>query len=96
MLRMMKTLPAGCVFSEMKSPVGELPIIASDAGLHALLWPKDREGTGCEEIVRSLKVSDNHPVIKKTKTQLEEYFSGMRFRFDIPLVMDGTSFQKLA
>ena len=96
MLKMMKTLPAGCVFSEMKSPVGNLSLIASDAGLRAVLFESYREETECEEIIRSLKVSDSHPIIARTKTQLGEYFAGRRSKFYIPLISEGTPFQKLA
>jgi len=34
------------------------------------------------------------PIIKKTAKQLEEYFSGKRKIFDLPVVMNGTEFQK--
>ncbi|MDD2773072.1 MAG: methylated-DNA--[protein]-cysteine S-methyltransferase [Elusimicrobiales bacterium] len=96
MLKMMKTLPAGCVLGEMESPVGKLAIVASDAGLHTLVSEKDREEAECKKILQSLKVSGKHPIVAKTKTQLTEYFAGKRFKFDIPLVLDGTPFQKLA
>ncbi|MFA5324688.1 MAG: methylated-DNA--[protein]-cysteine S-methyltransferase [Bacteroidales bacterium] len=33
-------------------------------------------------------------IIKKTHTQLEEYFCGKRKIFDVPLVLHGTTFQK--
>jgi methylated-DNA-[protein]-cysteine S-methyltransferase len=96
MLKMMKTLPAGCVLGEMESPVGKLAIIASDEGLRTLVCEKDRKETECEKIIQSLKASSNHPVVARTKTQLAEYFAGKRFKFDIPLILDGTAFQKLA
>jgi len=96
MLKMMKTLPAGCVLGEMESPAGKLAIIASDEGLRTLVCEKDRKEAECEKIIQSLKVSNSHPVVARTKTQLTEYFAGKRFTFDIPLILDGTPFQKLA
>ncbi len=36
----------------------------------------------------------NSDIIDQTKTQLNEYFSGNREEFDIPLLMVGTNFQK--
>lgn len=34
------------------------------------------------------------PVIKRAKKQLDEYFSGKRTTFDLPLKLEGTEFQK--
>ena len=36
----------------------------------------------------------NSKVLEKTKIQLEEYFSGQRNQFEIPLLLTGTNFQK--
>ena len=36
----------------------------------------------------------NNPIIKETIKQLEEYFSGSRQKFDLPLKIIGTDFQK--
>jgi methylated-DNA-[protein]-cysteine S-methyltransferase len=86
MLAMLKTLPSDCVRSEIDSPVGRLTLIASSKGLHAVLWPIDRND------VTGIKRA-SHPVIEKTARQLEQYFAGERTRFDLPLVWDGTPFQ---
>lgn len=96
MLHMMRFLPKGCVFSETNSPVGRLSIIASNQGLHAILWDKDRDEIECERIVQSLKRSESQTTIASTKQQLREYFSGDRFQFDVPLILNGTHFQKRA
>lgn len=34
-------------------------------------------------------------LIAKTKVELEEYFKGLRTRFDIPIKLNGTKFQKM-
>jgi len=96
MLKMMERLPAGCAFSAMKSPVGTLSLIASDTGLRAVLFENDRVEKECGEIIGALKVSDRHPILAETRKQLAEYFALRRSKFDLPLIMDGTPFQKLA
>lgn len=37
---------------------------------------------------------DHHPVLLKTKRQLEEYFSGLRNEFELPIAATGTDFQQ--
>jgi methylated-DNA-[protein]-cysteine S-methyltransferase len=37
---------------------------------------------------------DAHPVLAETARQLQEYFAGTRMRFDLPLALEGTSFQR--
>ena len=78
--------------AQVQSPVGELTIVASDAGLRAILWPVEKEGrVTFEEDVES----GGHAVIDATKTQLDEYIAGDRTNFDLPLDPVGTDFQKL-
>jgi methylated-DNA-[protein]-cysteine S-methyltransferase len=36
-----------------------------------------------------------HPVLRETANQLEQYFAGRRRRFDLPLDFRGTDFQRL-
>jgi len=76
------------------TPVGELTLVASDAGLRAILWPKlspARAG-----IHPRPHRNPDHPVLKQTATQLDEYFAGSRTTFDIPLDLQGTRFQLAA
>ena len=76
-------------FRHIDSPVGALTIAASDAGLHAIEFPGDsyllprrdwREG--------------DHPLLARAQAQLDEYFTGSRKRFDLPLAPQGTPFQR--
>ncbi len=73
------------------SPVGTLTLVASDAGLVAVLWPDDAPGR-----VRLTDASDapDHPVLAAAATQLAEYFAGARTAFDLPLAPTGTDFQR--
>jgi methylated-DNA-[protein]-cysteine S-methyltransferase len=77
--------------STMISPVGELTLIASDAGLVAVLWENDDPAR-----VRLGEVQDraDHPLLARTAAQLAEYFAGERRAFDLPLDFRGTDFQK--
>ena len=93
MLRMMDNLPKDAVFSELSSPIGNLTLIVSHKGLHAVLMNDDTEEQDCKEIISSLKRSNNHPVMKTAKLQLNEYFAKRRRTFSLPLVLDGTDFQ---
>ena len=46
--------------------------------------------------LKVFKAGAKHPIIKQTKSQLKEYFSGQRVKFKLPLDPDGTDFQKKA
>ena len=75
----------------MKSPVGELKLVASDKGLAAILWEKDNPRR-----VRLSPVSEdnNNPMLLETERQLNDYFSGKRKSFSVKLDFKGTDFQK--
>ena len=79
------------VFTNFPSPVGKLKLVASNAGLAAILWENDRE-----DRVRlgAMTEAPDHPVLVEAKNQLGEYFAGERTRFDLPLDFHGTDFQK--
>ncbi len=73
----------------LQSPVGKLTLVASDAGLRAILWPTEKPGrVKLPDISRG-----DHPVLQATTSQLSEYFAGKRQLFDLPLDLHGTPFQ---
>jgi methylated-DNA-[protein]-cysteine S-methyltransferase len=79
------------VFKHVPSPVGRLKLVASDAGLVAILWEQDdpdrvRLGTMAE--------SPDHSVLAETERQLGDYFAGRLRAFTVPLDFHGTEFQK--
>jgi methylated-DNA-[protein]-cysteine S-methyltransferase len=76
------------------TPVGDLTLIASDHGLRAILWPK--ESSRRAGIANKLRRDPNHPILKQTASQLDEYFAGTRTSFDVPLDLEGTRFQVAA
>ncbi len=80
----------GFVQHTVGSPVGRLTLIASDAGLAAVLWPDDPPG----RVPLPGTVEDAcHPILSEAARQLEEYFAGQRTVFSVPLAMRGTAFQ---
>jgi methylated-DNA-[protein]-cysteine S-methyltransferase len=91
MLSVLKTLPEDAVFDTMESPIGRLLIIVSRKGVHALISGDDEEATA---LMVALPHDAGHPVLSQVRAQLAEYFGGRRRRFDLPLVLEGTAFQK--
>lgn len=80
------------VHKTVKSPVGELILIADQKYLLAVLWKKID--------VTKIKIPlgekiTNHPVLLETEKQLSEYFNGKRKKFALPIKFSiGTNFQK--
>lgn len=70
--------------SYYESPIGLIRIVSSGKGIISLVF--DDEAHGIELRAGEKKL----PVI----IQLDEYFSGKRKEFDMPLDLDGTDFQK--
>ena len=78
-------------FTTMLSPVGPLKLVASNAGLVAILWPDDKPG---RVRLGAIAEDPNHPLLVETERQLSAYFAGTLARFDIPLDFRGTDFQR--
>ncbi|HVB90694.1 MAG TPA: methylated-DNA--[protein]-cysteine S-methyltransferase [Acidimicrobiales bacterium] len=71
----------------LDTPVGRL-VLESDGDALIGIWlptqSQPARGSG----------HDAPPVLKDAATQLEEYFARERTEFDVPMVLDGTVFQK--
>ena len=79
------------VSKTIPSPVGRLTLVASDAGLAAVLWENDSP----KRVPLTVSGEDaKHPVLREAERQLKEYFAGKRTSFDLPLDFHGTDFQK--
>ena len=76
------------------TPVGELTLVASDAGLRAILWP--RLSPARAGIQPWPHRDPDHSVLQRTAAQLDQYFAGSRTTFEIPLDLQGTRFQLAA
>lgn len=75
----------------LPSPVGVLKLVASDAGLAAILWENDDPR---RVRLNSVIEDENHPILLETERQLGEYFAGRRRSFSLPLDFKGTPFQR--
>lgn len=49
---------------------------------------------GIKKGLNTQSVEQDDEVLEKARRQLDEYFAGLRRKFDIPLLMVGTGFQK--
>ncbi len=74
----------------MPSPVGRLTLVASETGLRAVLWEKDRPG---RVPLGDVAERASHPVLESAKSQLAAYFAGELREFEVPLDAVGTPFQ---
>lgn len=78
-------------YKHLETPVGRLKLVASEAGLAAILWQDDDPA---RVRLGPLVESADHPVLVETERQLGDYFAGRRDRFELPLDPCGTDFQK--
>jgi methylated-DNA-[protein]-cysteine S-methyltransferase len=79
------------------TPVGRLTVVASAAGVRAVLWPDDDprrvplpDDAGA---VDGDDAAEAQRVLSDAVAQLREYFAGTRRQFDLPLDPAGTPFQ---
>jgi methylated-DNA-[protein]-cysteine S-methyltransferase len=74
-------------FDGLSTPIGRLHVVVTDKALLRVYFPGER-------IAERAERDGKHELILLVKTQLAEYFAGERRRFDIPLSLEGTDFQK--
>ncbi|MFI1968474.1 methylated-DNA--[protein]-cysteine S-methyltransferase [Streptomyces cinnamoneus] len=77
------------VHTVIDSPYGALTLVAEDGGLAGLYMEQQRHRPPEE----SFGERDSRP-FGEVEAQLEEYFSGRRTEFDLPLRLRGTPFQR--
>ncbi|CAE6951311.1 methylated-DNA--[protein]-cysteine S-methyltransferase [Vibrio sp. B1FLJ16] len=76
------------IYTEMPSPLGKVTIQTSSEGLVGVWFET------CTTKPDVLGERDeHHPILTQAVAQLEEYFSGLRNEFDLPLAAAGTDFQ---
>lgn len=93
LLKLNSMLPDEAVYDIMGSPVGQLCMIASDTGLHHILWEHEINMERGKAFLQRVKRMPEHNILTATKLQLTEYFAGERQQFSIPLRPSGTIFQ---
>lgn len=80
----------------MPSPVGELLLLADDAGLTGVYFETRRHGPDAR-IARAASVGRSGAasrILADARAQLAEYFAGRRTAFALPLAARGTPFQR--
>ncbi len=86
------------VVNRLTTPLGPMVAAANDEALCLLEFAERRMlATQIDRISRHLGahfVPGDSAVLARTQTQLDEYFSGHRQRFDVPLALPGTEFQR--
>jgi len=77
-------------FARVSTPIGDLTLVAGDAGLRAVLWPGEAPPAGAVE-------APDDAVLATAADQLRAWFAGARTAFDLPLdLSDATEFQRRA
>jgi methylated-DNA-[protein]-cysteine S-methyltransferase len=76
------------VLRRLTSPIGRIELVGDGAAVVSLTI--ERDGTLPHD------ADDEHsdPVLDRAAVQLTEYFAGTRTSFDVPVVLNGTEFQK--
>ena len=69
-------------YKEMKSPVGQLKLVASSNALIAVLWEEERPD---RVKLGAMSLDPEHPILIEAERQISEYFVGERIDFDLPL-----------
>jgi len=69
--------------SVVDSPIGPLGLVASDAGLSAVLFDGSK-----------IRPHGGSPLLAEAERQLAAYFDGDLLTFDLPLELHGTEFQR--
>lgn len=70
--------------------MGDIYLVASDKGLQALLWQKQKA-----PLTKELdSKNQSHKILKEAAKQIKDYIEGKRTEFDIPLDTKGTPFQQ--
>jgi methylated-DNA-[protein]-cysteine S-methyltransferase len=72
----------------IKTGIGPLFLVGTERALHGVFWEKQDAPMGHRAAM------GEKAVLKKAALQIEEYLSGGRRKFDIPLHVEGTEFQK--
>ncbi len=76
-------------YTSLSTPIGKLFIEATDDALTRIWF----EGENLS-FPSGQKQPNENQVVKDAKRQLQEYFAGERSEFDLPLIAEGTDFQR--
>lgn len=91
----MSGLPTNSIhYAQFDSPLGSLLVTASDQAIHHILFEDMPQTLQLLNRRHELIESPNHPLLRLTRVQLDEYFAGQRHRFELPLAGQGTPYQQ--
>jgi methylated-DNA-[protein]-cysteine S-methyltransferase len=76
------------------APFGVLNVVTSDLGVRYVIFENDAHPKPLDAL--NLQHDDSHDVMREVLSQLNEYFSGKRREFELPLDLHGTEFQVAA
>jgi methylated-DNA-[protein]-cysteine S-methyltransferase len=65
----------------MDSPIGPLTVVAEGGAIVSIDWGRVKNG-------------EETDLLRRARTQIDEYFAGQRAEFDLPLAPRGTDFQR--
>ena len=91
------TLTMSPVTCYLDSPLGRLRAVATDAALIGLYFPghlREPDPATTDEPAPSIIDPAEHRVLGAARRQLDEYLSGRRRAFDLPLDPQGNAFQR--
>jgi methylated-DNA-[protein]-cysteine S-methyltransferase len=77
-------------FTEQKTPLGAMLLATTERGIRGIYFPGQKHFSGTQ----GWRSAASHPHLQQAALQLEEYFSHLRTRFDVPLDLGGTEFQQ--
>jgi methylated-DNA-[protein]-cysteine S-methyltransferase len=77
-------------YDHYEGPQGPMLITATPKGLAGVYF----KGQKHFPKKRGWRRDPRHPVLRKARRELEEYFAGKRTQFDVPLDPQGTEFQR--
>ena len=81
------------VRTTMPSPFGALTLVASPAGLVAVLWQEEDGSRVRLAPLDAIATASRNAILLETRRQLERFLDGAIDRFTVPLDFRGTSFQ---
>ena len=85
--------------ARVASPIGELLLAASEAGLRAVYFPNSRHGpppppASDPDALEETAHGPARDLLERAHRQLTEYFASTRMLFDLPLDAVGSAFQR--
>jgi methylated-DNA-[protein]-cysteine S-methyltransferase len=78
-------------YTRIDGPIGPLLLVSNGVALTGLYMDEPAHGP---VVTRDWTRDDSADPLRRTREQLAAYFAGERTSFDVPLALEGTSFQR--